>query len=409
MFKNDTDRFDQHFLVDQKVIDKFIKEANLTKEDIVVEIGPGNGVLTKIIAPQVKKLYVIELDQRLKDNLEALQRKNKNIELIFDNCLNTYIPPCDKIITSLPYSIIEPFINKLVKCEFKEIIMITGNNYANNVLENKNKFNKCLFVKNTIYYTAYMLAMPIGGFIAEKFSIVATYYITLFPAIIGLIVLLFLNENKTNIVENNSNITSKLKILKNGLQEIKKNSFIKIIILTNAILLAVITLVEESHPDYSTQIGITEFQIGLYTSLILVFCIIGSYVGSRVKEKYHNILLYINPLLTGFCILLLGILNNKIGILFLLIMYIFEESFDNIMLSKVHNSISSESRVTVESLMSMLQCVCGIVIGTVVSICLNYINVNISYIILGVLIIGYSILVILYKIINNLSNNINKI
>ena len=62
MFKNDTDHFDQHFLVDQKVIDKFIKEANLTKEDIVVEIGPGNGVLTKIIAPQVKKLYVIELD-----------------------------------------------------------------------------------------------------------------------------------------------------------------------------------------------------------------------------------------------------------------------------------------------------------------------------------------------------------
>lgn len=301
--------------------------------------------------------------------------------------------------------VIATIVAGLQKCFRTGIV----NSFLYESLENKNKFNKCLFVKNTIYYTAYMLAMPIGGFIAEKFSIVATYYITLFPAIIGLIVLLFLNENKTNIVENNSNITSKLKILKNGLQEIKKNSFIKIIILTNAILLAVITLVEESHPDYSTQIGITEFQIGLYTSLILVFCIIGSYVGSRVKEKYHNILLYINPLLTGFCILLLGILNNKIGILFLLIMYIFEESFDNIMLSKVHNSISSESRVTVESLMSMLQCVCGIVIGTVVSICLNYINVNISYIILGVLIIGYSILVILYKIINNLSNNINKI
>ena len=158
MFKNDTDHFDQHFLVDQKVIDKFIKEANLNKEDIVVEIGPGNGVLTKIIAPQVKKLYVIELDQRLKDNLEALQRKNKNIELIFDNCLNTYIPPCDKIITSLPYSIIEPFINKLVKCEFKEIIMITGNNYANNVLENKNKL--ALLTNSHFKFTKIMEILP---------------------------------------------------------------------------------------------------------------------------------------------------------------------------------------------------------------------------------------------------------
>ena len=132
--------------------------------------------------------------------------------------------------------------------------------------------------------------------------------------------------------------------------------------------------------------------------LKLVFCIIGSYLGSKVKEKYHNIVIYINPLLTGICILLLGILNNKIGILFLLVMYIFEESFDNIMLSKIHNSISSKSRVTVESLMSMLQCICGIIIGTIISILLNIIKINISYIILGLLIIVYSSLTILYKL-----------
>ena len=48
-----------------------------------------------------------------------------------------------------------------------------------------------------------------------------------------------------------------------------------------------------------------------YTAFILVFCIIGSYLGSKIKEKYHNVVIYINPIMSGICILLLGILNNK--------------------------------------------------------------------------------------------------
>lgn len=306
--------------------------------------------------------------------------------------------------------VIATIVAGLQKCFGTGII----NSFLYESLENKNKFNKCLFIKNTIYYTAYMLAMPIGGFIAEKLSIVTTYYITLIPAITGLIVLFFLNENETNNTKKNDNMTGKLEILKNGLQEIKKNQSIKIMIFTNAILLAVIKLVEESHPDYSIQIGITEFQIGIYTSFILVFCIIGSYLGSKIKEKYHNIAIYLNPILTGICILLLGLLNNRVGILFLLVMYIFEESFDNVMLSKVHNSISSKSRVTVESLMSILQCFCGVIIGSSISILLNYANVNVSYIILGLLVIIYSSLVILFKLIKklklaSLNTNIDKI
>ena len=136
-FKNETDRFDQHFLTDQEIIDTFVSEAKLTSNDIVVEIGPGKGNITRLIASKVKKLYVIEIDERLKQFLEPLAQKYKNIDFIFNNVLNTFIPECDKIITSLPYSIVEPFINKLIKCQFKELIMITGARYADNVLENK--------------------------------------------------------------------------------------------------------------------------------------------------------------------------------------------------------------------------------------------------------------------------------
>ena len=129
MFENDSDYLDQHFLIDDSVINKFINICNLNKEDVIVEIGPGKGNITKRIIPKVKDIILIEKDIRLKEYLDKLEAK-----VIYDNVLNIDIPKCDKIITSLPYSIIEPFIYKLVNSNFKEVYMIMGSNYINNCL-----------------------------------------------------------------------------------------------------------------------------------------------------------------------------------------------------------------------------------------------------------------------------------
>ena len=129
-FNNNTEYLDQHFLINEDIINKFIDICNLFKEDIVLEIGPGKGVLTKIISSKVKKLYVIEKDIRLKKYLDKID----NIEVIYDSCLDVDFPKVDKIITSLPYSIIEPFIYKLINTDFKELYMIIGKSYVDNVL-----------------------------------------------------------------------------------------------------------------------------------------------------------------------------------------------------------------------------------------------------------------------------------
>lgn len=132
-FINDKDKLDQHFLIDSNVINKFIEVSSLSKEDIVLEIGAGKGVLTKLIAPKVKKLYVIEKDVRLKSYLDGIP----NCEVIYDNSLEVVFPKVDKIITSLPYSIIEPFIYKIVKEDIKEVYMIMGKSYCDNVIGGK--------------------------------------------------------------------------------------------------------------------------------------------------------------------------------------------------------------------------------------------------------------------------------
>ena len=68
MFKNDTNYLDQHFLIDNKVINDFVKEVDPKIDDIIVEIGPGKGVITKQIIPYVNNYTVIEKDNNDEEN-----------------------------------------------------------------------------------------------------------------------------------------------------------------------------------------------------------------------------------------------------------------------------------------------------------------------------------------------------
>lgn len=132
-FKNNTDTLDQHFLVSETVINKFIEFCDLKKSDVCLEIGPGRGVLTKLIAPNVRKLTVIEKDERL----EAYLKEIPNIDVIIGDAIYVSWPKVNKIITSIPYSIIEPFIKKLTKEDFDELVMMMGKNYCMSVLDKK--------------------------------------------------------------------------------------------------------------------------------------------------------------------------------------------------------------------------------------------------------------------------------
>ena len=88
----------QNFLVDNKVLNKIIETGNVEKEDIVIEVGPGNGALTeKIFAKKPKKIIVVEKDNRL--NI-ILKKKFKNKIIIFGN---------------LPYNISTQILAKWIK------------------------------------------------------------------------------------------------------------------------------------------------------------------------------------------------------------------------------------------------------------------------------------------------------
>ena len=158
MFKNDIINYNQHFLIDQNIINKYLKLLNIKPNDVVVEIGAGKGVLTNYLKDVAKKLYVIEIDKRLKEYLDKID----NITVIYDNVLNVDIPSCDKIVTSLPYNIIEPFTKKLINTNFKELYMLIGSNYVDDVLNNN--INKLSIITNSYFNLTKLLEVLPSSF-----------------------------------------------------------------------------------------------------------------------------------------------------------------------------------------------------------------------------------------------------
>ena len=113
---------------------------------------------------------------------------------------------------------------------------------------------------------------------------------------------------------------------------------------------------------------------------------------SKASKNKYSIILKIKPILSGVYILLVGILNNYFGIIFILLIYIFSESFDNIMTSELHNNISSKSRVTVESINQFCLGIFGFLFSMLMTILLKFISISSMYIVIGGIIIAFGLL-----------------
>ena len=75
-------RFGQNFLISKSVLQKIIKAAELSKKDIVIEIGPGIGTLTYELAKRVKKVIAIEKDKKMIEILKETLQNFQNVEIV---------------------------------------------------------------------------------------------------------------------------------------------------------------------------------------------------------------------------------------------------------------------------------------------------------------------------------------
>jgi 16S rRNA (adenine1518-N6/adenine1519-N6)-dimethyltransferase len=104
----------QHFLVDRNVLGVIERLARLAPDDVVLEIGPGLGVLTTFLADRVRRVHAIELDRGLEPPLREALGARPNVELIFADALavdlDALAPPPAKLVANLPYNVATPLV-----------------------------------------------------------------------------------------------------------------------------------------------------------------------------------------------------------------------------------------------------------------------------------------------------------
>lgn len=117
----------QSFLLDQNIIKKIAAAARITKDDIVVEIGAGIGVLTEILAQESRKIIAVELDKNLVEILKEKLAAYDNVEIHSGDILkfdfNSISDACNskvKVIGNVPYNISSPLIFHLLS--FRSVI-----------------------------------------------------------------------------------------------------------------------------------------------------------------------------------------------------------------------------------------------------------------------------------------------
>ena len=104
----------QHFLVDENILGVIGRLADLQREDVVLEIGPGLGVLTRYLAGRVARVHAVEVDRALECVLVESLAGWENVDLVFGDALrldpSTLDPPPRKLVANLPYNVATPIV-----------------------------------------------------------------------------------------------------------------------------------------------------------------------------------------------------------------------------------------------------------------------------------------------------------
>jgi 16S rRNA (adenine1518-N6/adenine1519-N6)-dimethyltransferase len=100
--------YGQHFLRDPNILDVIGRLAELAPEDVVLEIGPGQGVLTRYLAQRVRRVHAVEIDRALEPALSGLA---PNVDVVFGDALQVALPQnATKLVANLPYNVATPLI-----------------------------------------------------------------------------------------------------------------------------------------------------------------------------------------------------------------------------------------------------------------------------------------------------------
>ncbi len=173
----------QNFLINDEVIENIVKSSDLSKEDLVIEIGPGLGTLTKRLLEEAGKVLCVELDKKMINILQDRFVENAKFEVINEDILKVNLNQIIKenkkdnniknvkIVANLPYYITTPIIMKLLeeKLEIESITVMIQKEVADRLIEIPGEKNTGAITYTVYYYceSEKIMEVPNSSFIPE--------------------------------------------------------------------------------------------------------------------------------------------------------------------------------------------------------------------------------------------------
>lgn len=115
MFTTQRKLLSQNFLKDRGLVDRLIRDSGISKQDVVLEIGPGKGIITEGLLVASKKVVAIEIDGTLFATLQNRFRKYQHLELIKGDFLRFGLPIENyKVFSNIPFAITGEIVKKLL-------------------------------------------------------------------------------------------------------------------------------------------------------------------------------------------------------------------------------------------------------------------------------------------------------
>jgi 16S rRNA (adenine1518-N6/adenine1519-N6)-dimethyltransferase len=160
----------QNFLKDTLVVQKILTAAQIKSSDIVVEVGPGEGVLTKEMAKLARKIIAIEIDQNLVENLKKKFENKPNVSIINADILKINLPKLYaeqgitteyKLVANLPYYITSPILRLFLETALppQEMILMVQKEVAERIVAKPGKMS--ILAVSVQYYGQPELLFPV--------------------------------------------------------------------------------------------------------------------------------------------------------------------------------------------------------------------------------------------------------
>jgi len=121
----------QHFLLDASVAARQVNHGGVTEASVVLEVGPGLGILTERLAAVAKRVVAVEADRRLARLLEG---RWSNVEVIAGDAVSVDLPRFDRVVANLPFQISSPMTFRLLEHDFRRAALMYQEEFADRLV-----------------------------------------------------------------------------------------------------------------------------------------------------------------------------------------------------------------------------------------------------------------------------------